>query len=78
MQSLSELCALVSDGEVSMVLKEYFSEFGTVISADRFHAIEEAGQRCFLVKFENSTDAIMVANQQKLRPFAFDCVLVDL
>lgn len=72
------LLKLESDGEITMALKEFFSEFGAVSSANRFFALDEAGKRFFLIQFKEFSDAIKAVNRYRLRSFGFDGVLVEV
>jgi hypothetical protein len=70
--------APTSDGEVLVILQEYFAMTGEVNSVHRFPSADRSDKRCFLINFANSTDAQKVAKRYRLRPYAFTGVLVEL
>lgn len=77
-QLLTLSTAPTSDGEVLVILQEYFSLIGTVNGIHRFPSADRPDKRCFLINFAHSADAYKAANRFKLRPYAFTGVLVEL
>ena len=76
LQTLS--AAPASDGEILVILQEYFSLIGTVNSVHRFPTADKSNRRCFLINFADAADATRVSSRYKLRPYAFTGVLVEL
>ena len=82
MQSISalyfKLSSVLSDADVAIALKDYFSEIGDVSSANRFPIRGESGKRCYVILFKSPLAAINAANRYKLHQYAFNGVLVKL
>ncbi|HEY0664607.1 MAG TPA: RNA-binding protein [Gallionella sp.] len=76
LQTLS--AARTPDGEILVILQEYFSLIGTISSVHRFPSADKPDKRCFLINFADAADATRVSSRYKLRPFAFTGVLVEL
>jgi hypothetical protein len=77
-QLLTLSAAPASDGEILVILQEYFSLMGAVNGVHRFPSADRSEKRCFLINFAHSADAYKAANRFRLRPYAFTGVLVEL